>query len=49
MNNDMLNTMFIEALDNPADLQKLASETSSYVRKQMREASFARKILMLSL
>jgi hypothetical protein len=46
MNAEMLNTLFIESLENPQELTKLADETSSYVRTRMREVSFARKIMM---
>ena len=46
MNAEALNNMFIESLDNPQEMEKIAMETSSYVRTRMREVSFARKILM---
>jgi len=46
MNAEALNNMFIESLDNPQEMDKLAMETSSYVRTRMREVSFARKIMM---
>ena len=45
MNSEALNNMFIDALDNKDGLEKVAMETSSYVRTRMREVSFARKIL----
>jgi len=45
-NTEALNQLFIESLDNPEEMNKLAAETSSYVRTRMREASFARKILL---
>jgi len=45
MNSEALNNMFIDALDNREGLEKVAMETSSYVRTRMREVSFARKIL----
>ena len=45
MNAEALNNMFIDSLDNAQEMEKLAMETSSYVRTRMREVSFARKIL----
>ena len=46
MNTEMLNTLFVESLDSRQEMEKLAMETSSYVRTRMREVSFARKIMM---
>lgn len=41
----MLNDLFVQKLDSRADLDKLAQAGSSFVRKKIREESFARKIL----
>jgi len=46
MDIEMLNTMFVQSLDDPSERAKLAEETGAYVRTRIREVSFARKILM---
>jgi hypothetical protein len=40
-----LNELFVEKLNSPAGLEKVAMEGSAFVRQKLREVSFARKII----
>ena len=40
-----LNELFVQKLNTPEGLDKVAQEGSSFVRQKLREVSFARKVI----
>jgi hypothetical protein len=45
LNARQLNELFIQKLDTPEGMQKVAQEGSAFIRQKLREVSFARKIV----
>ena len=40
-----INELFIQKLNSPEGLEKVAQEGSAFIRQKLREVSFARKII----